>query len=129
MGQLHPRFGTPARAIVLQALMASVLIALGTFEEIVAYFIFVTVAFIGLTVAGIFVVRNRPAARPPAYRLPGYPVTPGVFLSLTLLLLALLGAGRPRQAMIGLAVVALGVPAYELVGRRPARIGEQGEKA
>ena len=61
---IHPRFGTPARAIATQAVLASVLVALGTFDSIVAYFVFVTVAFIALTVAAVFVLRRRdPALR------------------------------------------------------------------
>src|SRR5690606_13918868 len=54
LGALHPRFGTPARAIGLQAALASVLILIGTFDGIIAYFIFVTVAFIALSVAGLY---------------------------------------------------------------------------
>ena len=118
VGKLHPRFGTPARAIALQALVASILIALGTFEEIVAYFVFVTVAFVGITVAGTYVVRSRPAGPSGVYRLPGYPVTPGIFLLLTALVLALLGSGRPKQALVGVIVVASGVPVYGLLGMR-----------
>ncbi len=43
LGQLHPTRGTPVRAIALQAVLGSVLVALGSFDAIVAYFIFVTV--------------------------------------------------------------------------------------
>src|SRR5713101_3385470 len=56
---LHPRFGTPARAIAIQATLASLLVLSGSFNQIVAYFIFVTVLFLALTVAGLFVVRRR----------------------------------------------------------------------
>lgn len=47
--QLHPRFATPARAIIIQATLASLLVAVGTFNQIVAYFIFITVIFIALS--------------------------------------------------------------------------------
>ena len=56
---VHPRFGTPARAIGAQALLASVLVLFGTFDSIVAYFIFVTVGFIALTVTAVFVLHRR----------------------------------------------------------------------
>src|SRR6266511_4451041 len=52
---VHPRFGTPARAIALQAALASLLVLLGNFGQIVSYFIFITVLFVGLTVAAVFV--------------------------------------------------------------------------
>jgi basic amino acid/polyamine antiporter, APA family len=110
--------------------VASILIALGTFEEIVAYFVFVTVAFVGITVAGTYVLRSRPAAPSGVYCLPGYPVTPGLFLLLTALVLALLGSGRPTQALVGVIVVASGAPVYGLLGmRRRAKVDERGEKA
>ena len=109
VGEVHPRFGTPVRAIAIQAGLACLLVSLGTFGEIVAYFIFITVAFIALTVAGIY---RLPRPAPGAYRVPGYPVTPLGFLALLIALLALLAMGSPTQATLGTAVVALGVPIY-----------------
>jgi APA family basic amino acid/polyamine antiporter len=50
---VHPRFGTPARAIATQAVLASVLVGLGTFDTIVAYFVFITVVFIAATVGSV----------------------------------------------------------------------------
>jgi basic amino acid/polyamine antiporter, APA family len=109
VAEVHPRFGTPVRAIAIQAGLACLLVCLGTFGEIVAYFVFVTVAFIALTVAGLYRL-PRPAAG--AYCVPGYPVTPLGFLALLLTLLALLAVGRPKQAALGVLVVALGAPVY-----------------
>lgn len=117
LGRLHPRFGTPARAIGLQAALASVLVALGSFDDIIAYFIFITVAFIGLSVAGLYRLRRRDTASP-SYGTPGYPVTPAVFVTLVGVLLLLLVANRPLQSLAGAAIVALGIPAYALIERR-----------
>jgi APA family basic amino acid/polyamine antiporter len=119
MAAVHPRFGTPARAIFLQAVLASVLVLLGTFSQIVAYFVFVTVLFVALTVGAVFVLRRR-EQRVTGYRTPGYPVTPLVFLALVAMLLFLLAAQQPRQAGLGLGVVALGWPVYRLAFRRTA---------
>ena len=115
---LHPRFGTPARAIALQALLASMLVALGNFNQIISYFIFVVVVFIALTVIALFVIRRRQLIRP-AYQTPGYPVTPVVFLLLVVALLFLLASNSPKQSLLGVGVVALGIPVYYLAfGRR-----------
>jgi APA family basic amino acid/polyamine antiporter len=114
---LHARYGTPARAIVLQAGFASLLVALGTFDQIVSYFIFVVVIFIALTVASIFVLRRRFTSES-NYLTPGYPATPSIFLLLITLLLFLLGAHNPKQALLGVAVVASGLPFYYLIFRR-----------
>jgi APA family basic amino acid/polyamine antiporter len=123
VGAVHPRFGTPARAIALQAALASVLVLSGTFNQIVSYFIFVTVLFVGLTVAGLFVLRRWEPANA-AYRTPGYPVTPAIFLVLVAVLLILLAGHSPRQAALGTGVVGLGAPVYFLAIRR--RLTHQG---
>jgi APA family basic amino acid/polyamine antiporter len=112
VANLHPRFGTPWRAIVIQAVLACFLVSVGTFGEIVAYFLFVTIAFIALTVAGVYRLPRPPSS---VYRVPGHPVTPGVYLALSTVLLALLVAGRPRQAALGTLVVAFGAPLYWFV--------------
>ena len=117
---VHPRFGTPARAIALQAALASLLVAVGTFDQIIAYFIFVTVIFIALTVAAVFVLRRRQPDNLP-YRMPGYPVTPLIFLSLITVLIVLLGGNNPKQALLGVAVVALGAPVYHFFFRDRGR--------
>jgi basic amino acid/polyamine antiporter, APA family len=113
---IHPRFGTPARAIALQATLASLLIALGTFQQIIAYFIFVTVVFIGLTVGALFILRRRVSDA--TYRVPGYPATPLLFLGLVVLISVVIARDVPAEALFGVAVVGLGLPVYELVVRK-----------
>lgn len=114
---LHPRFGTPARAIGLQALLAIILVLLGNFNQIVSYFVFVVVIFLALTVAALFILRQKQPTSSP-YLTPGYPVTPVIFLLLVGLLLLLLGSGNPKQSFLGVAVVALGIPVYYVFFRR-----------
>jgi APA family basic amino acid/polyamine antiporter len=109
-GRVDPRTAAPMRAILVQAFLAALLVTLGTFETIVAYFVFVTVVFLGLTVGGLFVLRRRaPAA---AVATPFYPWTAAFFLACIVLVLVLLAAGRPLQAALGVAVVSLGWPLY-----------------
>jgi APA family basic amino acid/polyamine antiporter len=114
--RLHPRFGTPARAVVIQAALASLLVLLGSFNQIVSYFIFVVVLFIALTVAALFVLRRESHAV--GFRTPLYPATPIIYILLSALLLFLLASNNPKQAFLGVAVVALGLPVYYLVFRR-----------
>jgi APA family basic amino acid/polyamine antiporter len=114
LGRLHPTRGTPVRAILLQAVLGSALVALGSFDAIVAYFIFVTVAFIGLTVAGVFRLRPESAtAHSWARRL-----SPAIFLALVVALLAMLVMNRPLQALAGTAIVLVGLPVYSVISRR-----------
>jgi len=109
---VHPRFGTPARAVATQAVLASVLVALGTFDTIVAYFVFITVVFIAATVASVFVLRRRD----PAFHVPGYPFAPVVFLAMVAALLGLLAVNNPLQALLGLGLVAAAQPVYQMIG-------------
>jgi APA family basic amino acid/polyamine antiporter len=113
---VHARFGTPVRAIILQAALASLLVAIGTFEQILAYFFFVTVLFIALTVAAVFFFHHQ-QAEASTYRTPGYPLTPLFFLVLVAALLFLLAARNPAQAFLGVGVVLLGVPVYYFLFR------------
>jgi len=101
----------------LQALLASLLVLSGSFEQIVSYFFFVTLVFIGVTVFGIFLLRRR-GTLPGEYSTPGYPVTPIVFLILLTVMLFLLAAGQPTQSFLGVGVVLLGVPVYYLLFRK-----------
>jgi APA family basic amino acid/polyamine antiporter len=114
--RVNSKSGTPAAAIALQAALASLLVVVGTFDEIIAYFVFVVVLFVALTVAAVFIFR-RTRADAPAFRTPGYPFTPLFFLILVALLLVLLAASSPKQAALGTLVVALGLPVYFLLFR------------
>ncbi len=117
IAHVHPRFGTPARAIAIQAALASLLVVLGTFDEIVSYFVFVAVVFLALTVAGVYRLRGRLHDGAPL-RVPGYPWTPLLFLVLVALLLVMLARHSAFQAFLGVAVVMLGIPAFRLVRRK-----------
>jgi len=121
---LHKRYETPARAIALQAVLASVLVVAGSFNEIVSYFVFVVVVFIGLTILALFKFR-REDTQGVSYLTPGYPVTPIVFLVLIILMLVLLAGSNPMQAFLGVAVVALGFPVYLFLFRNK-RLVERG---
>jgi APA family basic amino acid/polyamine antiporter len=110
-GRVDPRTGTPVLAIAVQAALAALLVVVGSFDTIVAYFVFVTVAFLALAVFGLY---RLPAPELAAYRAPGWPWTPLVFLAMLLVTLVLLGAGNPRQAALGVLVVAAGAPVYRL---------------
>jgi APA family basic amino acid/polyamine antiporter len=116
LGEVHPRFGTPAFAIVAGSLWAAVLALAGTFTELLTYVVFCGWVFYGLTAATIFVYRKRiPAAERP-YNVPGYPWTPVLFIVAAFLLVAntLFNNLRDQPGKTGLALgsIALGLPAY-----------------
>ena len=108
---LHKRYETPARAIALQAVLACVLVVAGNFNQIVSYFIFVVLLFIGLSVVALFKFRRYDASKA-RYLTPLYPVTPVIFLLMLIGLLFLIAGDKPKQAFLGAGVVALGLPVY-----------------
>jgi basic amino acid/polyamine antiporter, APA family len=120
VAQTHPRFGTPARAIAIQATIACVLVALGTFDQIVAYFLFPVIIFLGLAVGGLFILRRRPQQSENVVLTPGYPSTPLAFLLLIAIMLALLAIHSAREAILGTLVVFAGWPVYNwVIAKRP----------
>jgi APA family basic amino acid/polyamine antiporter len=115
VAQFHPRFRTPVHAIGIMGLMTSLLIVLGAFEQITAYFLFVAVLFIGLTVCTLFVFRRR--GTPVSVKTPLYPVTPLIFVLEVVALLAAILTSTAWQALPGCAVVLLGLPVYTFLQR------------
>jgi APA family basic amino acid/polyamine antiporter len=111
--------GTPARAIAIQGFMASLLVLLGNFEQILGYFIFCAVLFLGLTVGALFAFRRRAEANS-AITTPLYPATPIAFLLLIVIMLLLMGMRSPRQSLLGLLVVLAGLPVYSVLRRKSA---------
>jgi APA family basic amino acid/polyamine antiporter len=113
---VHPQLGTPVWAIGVQAILASVLIASGGFDQILTYFILPTLGFLALTVAAVYLPDREVDGVSPG-PVPGYPITPMVFLVPTVLLMILLAAKDPARAALGVGVVAAGVPVYFLISR------------
>ncbi len=112
LGTPHPSLGTPVAAIAVQAALGSLLVILGTFGEIVAYFMFATVAFIALSVAALWILPGKAPTVP--FSRPGS----ALFVALATLLLVVLLLGRPVPSLSGVGVVALGAVIYETVKRR-----------
>jgi APA family basic amino acid/polyamine antiporter len=126
VASIHPRYETPAYAIALQAVLASILVAVGTFREILSYFVFVVIVFVALTVIALFKLRRRESSDV-GYLTPGYPVTPAIFLALLVVMLVLLGGSNPRQAFLGVAVVSLGLPVYLFLFRHKRLVEKEGQ--
>jgi APA family basic amino acid/polyamine antiporter len=110
--RLHPRFGTPHLATLVQMALATLLILSGSFEQILSYFFFIVVLFIAMAVGAVFRVHGR---KHEGYKTWGYPLPPIVFLAVTGFVLLLIAAQNPVQTALGIAVTLLGLPVYYLV--------------
>ena len=112
LSEVSPRFGTPAIAIVAGSAWAMVMAATGSFDQLLTYVVFAAWIFYGLGALSIFVYRRKLADVPRPFRVPGYPVTPLLFVASAAALVLNTIASQPTRAAIGLAVVLSGVPAY-----------------
>jgi APA family basic amino acid/polyamine antiporter len=120
LAHVHPRFQTPSTALILQAVLSSLLLlAIGRFQALFSLAIFGEWLFYALTASTIFVFRRRDpdASRP--YSIWGYPVLPALFILAAAVLLAFSFADQPRNSLVGTAIILLGIPLHLLLRRRP----------
>jgi APA family basic amino acid/polyamine antiporter len=137
VARLHPRYGTPSLAIILQSGW-SVVLALpvnwaalflhgsvrwdtaGAYAKLLDYVVFADWVFFGLTAVSLFVFRRRVpvASRGSAFLMPGYPLLPAVFLLVAIGVVVSVVLSSPEQAARGTLLLALGVPVFYYHRRR-----------
>ncbi len=112
LANIHPRFGTPAFAVIALAVWSAVLALTGTFEQLLTYVVFAGWIFYGLGAMAVFVYRRRQpdAIRP--FRTPGYPVTPVLFVASAGALVLSTLVAQPLRGAVGLSAVLIGTPAF-----------------
>jgi len=116
LARVHPRFRTPANAILAQTVIALVLALSGTFVQLAMLSVIARLAtYIG-TAAAIPVLRRKFGSRPGALRLPGGPLIPVAALLLTLMLLA---SARWENLIAGATALVVGAVIYRF-RREPA---------
>jgi APA family basic amino acid/polyamine antiporter len=128
LARRHPATGAPVRATTLLTGLATLFVLVGTFDQIVAFFLCTTLGFLAAAAGAAFVLSRRegsPGDEP--VRVPGYPVTPGLFVLLVVAVVAMVAVHRPTQAAAGLAVVLAGLPVQRWMAARPA--GLAGERS
>jgi APA family basic amino acid/polyamine antiporter len=112
LAEVHPRFGTPALAIVVSSVWAMLLAITGTFERLLTYVIFAGWIFYVLGGLAIFAYRRRQPDMPRPFRTPGYPVTPVLFVASAVAIVLNTIVSQPGRAAVGIGLVLLGVPAF-----------------
>ena len=111
MATLHPRFHTPYRAIVAQAMWSSALVMTGTYGTIVSRVIYTEWIFFGALAVGTLVMR-RSKSYAPAFRAVGFPFTPILFAAMCLAIVVNQVVSDPKNSAWGLGLVAAGLPVY-----------------
>jgi amino acid transporter len=120
---IHPKFLTPARALIFQGVLAGLMALTGTFEELSNLFIFAAWIFYGLAVVALFRLRKTEPSMPRPYRCWGYPWVPGIFVAGALALTVSLWLQRPGRSSIGLLLIVAGLPFYRYWARRQSAVG------
>lgn len=118
LADVHPRFETPAFAIGAIAVWAMLLAATGTFQQLLTYVVFTGWAFYALGGVAVFVLRQLAPDAPRPFRVPGYPITPLLFVMAAGALVLNTMITQPMRAAVGLGTVLLGAPAFYLWRRR-----------
>ncbi|HEY1306878.1 MAG TPA: amino acid permease [Vicinamibacterales bacterium] len=117
--RIHPKYKTPAVSIIAQAAFAMVLILIGSLDAIANYVGFAITLFAGAAVAAVFVLRAREPGAPRPFKALGYPLTPAIFVIVSLAIVLDAFYSDPRIAGIGTLIILAGIPLYLFFRRRP----------
>jgi APA family basic amino acid/polyamine antiporter len=110
--RVHPRYRTPAVAIVAQGVWSGILVLSGTLSQLVSYTGFAVVLFSAIAVCAVFVLRRRhPDAHRP-FRAWGYPWAPAIFVATSFVMLVNELWRNPGATAIGVAIILAGLPVY-----------------
>ena len=126
--EVHPKYRTPGQAVVLQAIWACVLTLSGTFEDLIT---FVTFANLMLWIAGaaaVFTLRRKLPDLPRPYKAWGYPLVPLLFIAGSAGILVNMLFETPGESISGLALTALGIPAYYFLRARSTKASNAGDE-
>ncbi len=114
--EIHPRFHTPHRAILLQGVWSCVLVATGTFRVLFTRVIYTEWVFFGLMAIGLLLLRRRPDLRR-NFSVWGYPVLPAAFIVSSFAIVVNQIMSNTAESMFGLSFVLIGLPVYHLWAR------------
>ena len=112
IASVHPRYGTPHVAIALSAALGVFFVLIRTFEQLADTFVLTIWPFYGLAIAGPYRLRRTRPDLPRPYKVPGYPLVPGVFIAAVVYLVVNALVSEPVWTSVTFAIVLAGVPVY-----------------
>lgn len=110
--KVHNKNKTPHKALIYQGVWACVLTMSGSFDLLSDLVVFAAFVFYGLIVFGVIIMRKKRADIPRAYKTPGYPVIPIIFILFCILLLVISLIEAPTHSLVGLILIFSGLPFY-----------------
>jgi amino acid transporter len=126
MARVHPRYGTPSNAIAFSAGLGILFVLTRTFEQLADTFVLTIWPFYGLAIAGLYHLRRTRPDLPRPYKVPGYPVVPGIFVAAVIYLVGNALIIDPVWTSVTFAIVLAGIPVYFAVFRSRSRIKTPG---
>ncbi len=123
LAHVSPRFHTPSTSLLLQALITTaLLLVIGRFQALFSLAIFSEWLFYALTASTIYVFRHRDrlSLTPRPYSVWGYPTLPALFIAAAIVVLVFSLHDQPRNSLLGLGIMLLGIPVHLLLRRRPS---------
>lgn len=112
---IHPKYQVPTYSIIFQGIISVVIILSGTFDQILTYMGFSLGIFPIITIFGLFKLRKQNMS---VLKLPGYPITPLIYIMAGVSMLVLSFMERPMESSIAILTILAGLPAYYLFGRK-----------
>jgi APA family basic amino acid/polyamine antiporter len=104
--------GVPGNSLIVQTIWASLLCLSGTYSDLLDYTVFSVLIFYILTVSGVFILRRKQPDLPRPYRAFGYPLVPAIYVVIAAALCLNLMIFKPDTSLMGLFLVALGIPVF-----------------
>jgi basic amino acid/polyamine antiporter, APA family len=112
IARVNPRYRTPGVSIGALSLWASVLVLTGKYDDLFNLVIFASWILYGMTAAAVIVLRIRRPELARPYRTLGYPLVPILFVTGASVLLLTTARDRPRESLMGIGLILLGLPFY-----------------
>ncbi len=110
--RIHPVHHVPGFSILALSAWSSMLVLTGRYDQLLTLVIFPSWILYGMATAAVFVLRRSQPARPRAYRTVGYPIVPLLFVFVAAVLIYFTLKNSPRESLIGLVLIAAGLPFY-----------------
>jgi APA family basic amino acid/polyamine antiporter len=111
-GYVQPKYGTPSKSIVLLSIWSSLLVLTGRYEELYTLVIFPSWILYAMATASVIVLRKTRPDLPRPYKTIGYPVVPVLFVLAAGALIVSTLFKSPRESVLGLGIIAAGLPFY-----------------
>jgi APA family basic amino acid/polyamine antiporter len=120
LGKVDPVRHTPGNSIIWLCIWAAILVLSGRYDQLFTYVIFASWILYGMTAASVIVLRRKRPDLPRPYRTLGYPAVPVVFVLVASMLIFFTLRDSPRESIMGLTLIAAGLPFYRYWSRQMA---------